>query len=183
MSTFSGIELDQQLIAGTWRTGSSQRSASDINPYDDSVIAEIPLASAADVDEAYVAAQQAQPKWAALAPAKRAAIMYRAAELLEEKREEIVELLIAESGSTRSKANLEVSLAAGITREAASFPARMHGRISPSNTPGKENRVYRVAKGVVGVISPWNFPLHLSIRSVAPALALGNAVEIGRAHV
>ena len=178
MSTFSGIELEQQLIAGTWRTGSSQRSASDINPYDDSVIAEIPLASAADVDEAYVAAQQAQPKWAALAPAKRSAIMYRAAELLEEKREEIVELLIAESGSTRDKANLEVTLAAGITREAASFPARMHGRISPSNTPGKENRVYRVAKGVVGVISPWNFPLHLSIRSVAPALALGNAVVI-----
>ena len=161
MSTFSGIELGQQLIAGTWRTGSSQRSASDINPYDDSVIAEIPLASAADVDEAYVAAQQAQPKWAALAPAKRSAIMYRAAELLEEKREEIVELLIAESGSTRDKANLEVTLAAGITREAASFPARMHGRISPSNTPGKENRVYRVAKGVVGVISPWNFPMHL----------------------
>src|SRR5699024_5644631 len=119
-----------------------------------------------------------QPKWAALAPAKRAAIMYRAAELLEEKREEIVELLIAESGSTRSKANLEVSLAAGITRAAASLPARMHGRISPSTTPARACRVYRAATRVLGVISSWNFPLHLSIRSVSPVLALGNAVVI-----
>ena len=178
MSAFSGIELNQQLIAGSWRTGSSERNATDINPYDDSVLVEIPLATSADVDEAYQAAQKAQPAWAAMAPAQRSAIIYRAAELLEEKREEIVDVLIRESGSTRSKANLEVSLAVGITREAASFPARMHGRISPSNFPGKENRVYRVAKGVVGIISPWNFPLHLSIRSVAPALALGNAVVI-----
>jgi len=178
MSQFSGVELSHQLIAGTWRAGSSERSASDVNPFDDSVITDIQQASAADVDEAYEAAKKAQPEWAALTPSKRSAIIYKAAELLEEKRAEIVELLIQESGSTRSKANLEVTLAANITREAASFPGRTHGRISPSNTPGKENRVYRVAKGVVGVISPWNFPLHLSIRSVAPALALGNAVVI-----
>ena len=104
--------------------------------------------------------------------------MYRAAELMEQRRDEIVDWLIAESGSTRSKANLEVTLAVAITRESASFPARTHGRTTQSNTPGKENRVYRVAKGVIGVISPWNFPYHLSIRSVAPALALGNAVVI-----
>lgn len=178
MSQFSGVELNHQLIAGTWRAGSSERSATDNNPFDDSVITDIQQASAADVDKAYEAARKAQPEWAALTPSKRSAIIYKAAELLEEKRAEIVELLIQESGSTRSKANLEVTLAANITREAASFPGRTHGRISPSNTPGKENRVYRVAKGVVGVISPWNFPLHLSIRSVAPALALGNAVVI-----
>ena len=52
MSTFSGIELNQQLIAGSWRTGSSERNATDINPYDDSVLVEIPLATSADVDEA-----------------------------------------------------------------------------------------------------------------------------------
>lgn len=178
MSNFSGIELNQQLIAGTWRDGNSDRVAKTSNPYDDSVLAEIQQASATDVDETYEAAKKAQPAWAEMAPAKRSAIIYKAAELLEEKREEIVDLLIRESGSTRGKANLEVTLAANITRESASFPARMHGRISPSNFPGKENRVYRVAKGVVGVISPWNFPLHLSIRSVAPALALGNAVVL-----
>src|SRR5699024_6061213 len=61
---------------------------------------------------------------------------------------------------------------------AASFPTSSHGKIFDSNTPGREMRVYRKAIGVIGVISPWNFPLHLSQRSVAPALALGNAVVI-----
>lgn len=65
-----------------------------------------------------------------------------------------------------------------ITREAASFPSRMEGRILSSDIPGKEGRVYRKPVGVVGVISPWNFPLNLSNRSVAPALALGNAVVL-----
>lgn len=177
-ATFAGIDANRQLIDGTWREGASGRVATDTNPFDNSVLTEIRQASTADVDAAYAAAKKAQPEWAAKSPAERSAIIYRAAELLEERREEIVDWLIRESGSTRSKANLEVTLAAGITRESASFPARVHGRTSPSNTPGKENRVYRVAKGVIGVISPWNFPLHLSIRSVAPALALGNAVVI-----
>lgn len=176
--TFADITVDSHLIAGTWQEGASDRVATDINPYDGSVLTEIRQASTADVDTAYEAARKAQSAWAATPPAKRQAIMYRAAELMEQRREEIVDWLIAESGSTRSKANLEVTLAVAITRESASFPARAHGRTSPSNTPGKENRIYRVAKGVIGVISPWNFPLHLSIRSVAPALALGNAVVI-----
>lgn len=177
-ATFAGVDAGTQLIDGTWRQGSSERTATDTNPFDDTVLTEIRQASAADVDAAYAAAKKAQPEWAAKPPAERAAIIHRAAELLEERREEIVDWLIAESGSTRSKANLEVTLAASITRESASFPGRVHGRTSPSNTPGKENRVYRTAKGVIGVISPWNFPLHLSIRSVAPALALGNSVVI-----
>ncbi|MFH0411153.1 aldehyde dehydrogenase family protein [Corynebacterium sp. L4756] len=178
MASFSGVDAHKQLIGPNWREGSSERTADDINPFDDSVLTTIKLASAADVDEAYSQAAAGQAEWAALPPAKRSAIIYRAAELLEEKREEIVDWLIKESGSTRTKANLEVTLAAGITRESASFPARVHGRTSPSNTPGKTNRVYRTAKGVISVISPWNFPLHLTIRSVAPALALGNAVVI-----
>ncbi|MGO1192896.1 MAG: aldehyde dehydrogenase family protein [Nesterenkonia sp.] len=98
--------------------------------------------------------------------------------MLEERREEIVDWLVRESGSTTLKANIEVSLAHGITQESASFPTRVHGTIHPSNTENREMRVYRKPVGVVGVISPWNFPLHLSQRSVAPALALGNAVVI-----
>jgi aldehyde dehydrogenase (NAD+) len=76
------------------------------------------------------------------------------------------------------KANVEWDSAHAIMLEAASAPYRVQGRILPSDIPGKENRVYRQPVGVVGVISPWNFPLHLSNRSVAPALAVGNAVVI-----
>jgi aldehyde dehydrogenase (NAD+) len=65
-----------------------------------------------------------------------------------------------------------------MTLEAATFPTRQEGQILPTDIAGKEARVYRQPVGVVGMISPWNFPLHLSDRSVAPALALGNAAVI-----
>lgn len=177
-ATFAGQPVDAQYIAGTWRPGRSQRVNTDRNPYDDAVVAEIQQASSEDLDEAYRAAEQAQRQWAATAPNKRAAVIRRAADLLEQRREEIVDWLVRESGSTTMKANIEVSLAHGITTEAASFPTRVHGTIHPSNTENREMRVYKKPVGVVGVISPWNFPLHLSQRSVAPALALGNAVVI-----
>lgn len=63
-------------------------------------------------------------------------------------------------------------------QEAASYPYRVQGRILPSDTAGKENRICRQPVGVVAVISPWNVPLHLSNRSVAPALAVGNVVVL-----
>lgn len=177
-ATFAGQAVDQQFIAGQWRQGRSERVNTDTNPYDDAVVAQIQQASPEDLDEAYRAAEKVQKDWASTAPNKRAAVIRRAADLLEERREEIVDWLVRESGSTTLKANIEVSLAHSITQESASFPTRVHGTIHPSNTENREMRVYRKPVGVVGVISPWNFPLHLSQRSVAPALALGNAVVI-----
>lgn len=177
-ATFAGKPVDTQFIGGEWREGRSEGVLTDTNPYDDAVVATIRQASVEDLNEAYSTAEVAQREWAAATPAKRAAVIRRAAEIFEERREEIVEWLVKESGSTVLKANIEVSLAAGITHESASFPYRVHGTIHPSDTPNREMRVYRKALGVVGVISPWNFPLHLSQRSVAPALALGNAVVI-----
>ncbi|WP_197321081.1 aldehyde dehydrogenase family protein [Saccharomonospora sp. NB11] len=177
-ATFAGRRMDTQFIAGQWRQGRSERVNIDTNPFDDTVLTEIRHASTEDLDDAYRAAEAAQAEWAATAPTQRAAVIRRAAALLEERRAEIVEWLVRESGSTRIKAEKEVSLAVGITTEAASFPTRVHGTIHPSDTPGREMRVYRKPVGVVGVISPWNFPLHLSQRSVAPALALGNAVVV-----
>ncbi|WP_411731764.1 aldehyde dehydrogenase family protein [Paeniglutamicibacter sp.] len=177
-ATFAGQSATLQFIGGQWREGRSAKTLTVTNPYDDTLLASIRQANTADLDEAYQAAEEAQKEWAARTPAARRQVMMRAAQLLEDRREEIVGWLVKESGSTVGKANVEVSLAAGITLESASFPTRVQGRILDSNTPGKEVRVYRRPIGVVGVISPWNFPLHLSQRSVAPALALGNAVVI-----
>lgn len=73
---------------------------------------------------------------------------------------------------------MEVSIAVASLRESATFPTRIHGQILASNTPGKTNYVFREPLGVVGVISPWNFPFGLSMRSVAPALACGNTVVL-----
>jgi aldehyde dehydrogenase (NAD+) len=150
----------------------------DRDPYTDEILVQIPLAEQQDLEDAYRGAAAAQPKWAALLPAERAAILRRAAYIMVARQEEIVTWLIRESGSTRLKARIEWESAHAIMLEAASAPYRVQGRILPSDIPGKENRVYRKLVGVVGVISPWNFPLHLSNRSVAPALAVGNAVVI-----
>lgn len=177
-ATFAGQSTTQQFIGGQWREGRSEKTLTVTNPYNDDVLATIRQASVQDLDDAYRAAEAAQPAWAATGPSERRRILMRAAQLLEERRDEIAAWLVKESGSTIGKALVEVGAAAAITLEASSFPARAHGRIMDSDLPGKENRVYRRPLGVVGVISPWNFPLHLSQRSVAPALALGNAVVL-----
>lgn len=177
-ATFAGLPVSQQFIAGEWRDGRSEKTLTVTNPYDDSVLTRIRQANKQDLDEAYRAAEAAQKEWSAQPPSARRQVILRAAQIMEQRREEIVDWIVKESGSTVGKAQVEVSLAAGITLEASSFPTRVHGRIVESNNPGKELRVYRRPVGVVGIISPWNFPLHLSERSVAPALALGNAVVI-----
>ncbi|MDT4832527.1 4-hydroxybenzaldehyde dehydrogenase (NADP(+)) [compost metagenome] len=171
-------DLHLQPIAGEWRTGRAGKALRDSNPYNGGLLLEIPQASRADLDAAYRKAAEVQPAWAGLAPAERAGLLYRVVEVFDRRREEIIDWIIRESGSTRLKATLEWGAARAITLESASFPSRVHGRIVDSNIPGKESRVYRSAIGVVGVISPWNFPLHLTQRSLAPALALGNAVVV-----
>jgi aldehyde dehydrogenase (NAD+) len=165
-------------LNGDWRGGRSGRVSEDRDPYTNDILVRIPLADEHDLDEAYRGAAEAQPKWAARSPGERAAILHRAATIMEARREEIITWLIRESGSTRLKANVEWDSAHAIMLEAASAPYQVQGRILPSDIPDKENRVYRRPVGVVGVISPWNFPLHLSNRSVGPALAVGNAVVI-----
>ncbi|MHC6220629.1 aldehyde dehydrogenase family protein [Arthrobacter sp. MMS24-S77] len=166
------------FIAGIWRDGSSDRQTRVTTAADGTVLRTFASASTRDVDEAYGAAAAAQKEWANVPAPERAAVISRAADILERRRPEITALLRVESGSSALKANIEVSAAVGITRESATFPNRAHGTLHPSAFSGKENRVYREARGVIGVISPWNFPLHLSIRSAAPALALGNAVVL-----
>jgi aldehyde dehydrogenase (NAD+) len=97
---------------------------------------------------------------------------------MEQRRDEIVDWLVHESGSTRMKAELEWQWVYSITLEAASFPHRLEGKILPLDEYDKESRSYKQPLGVIGVISPWNVPMILSQRSVAPALALGNAVVL-----
>ncbi|MDR9439622.1 MAG: aldehyde dehydrogenase family protein [Halomonas sp.] len=167
-----------QPIAGEWREGGSERRAEVTNPYDGSPLLDICLADRSDLDAAFLAAEKAQAEWATTPPAERAALLQRVVEIFDARKEEIIDWLIRESGSTRLKANVEWGAARGITQEAVCMPGRVHGMTLASNVPGKENRVYRKPLGVVGVISPWNFPLHLSQRSIAPALALGNAVVV-----
>ena len=141
------------------------------------VLARVGLASAAEVRAAAARAAQAQPAWAATPPAERAAVLRRAARVLEEARAEVAEWLIREGGGTRGKAEYEVGAVIDEFWAAAALPERPHGQLLPSET-GRASVARRVPLGVVGVISPWNVPLLLGMRAAAPALALGNAVVL-----
>lgn len=167
-----------QYIGGAWRAGRTGETYADIDPYTDETIAEIVLADRSDLDEAYQAAADAFPAWAAMLPGQRAEIMRRAAAVMEARRDEVINWLIRESGSARLKASLEWDTVHSVMLEATALPHRVEGRIIPADVPGKESRVYRRPVGVVGVISPWNWPLQLSARSIFPALAVGNAVVV-----
>ena len=179
MDTSSSYPNFEMLpLGGEWRKGSSSRMLDVKDPYTGKQLASISMANADDMDAAFRRAQEVQAEWAATGPSARGEIMHRAVAIFDTRKDEIIDWLIREAGSTRLKAEIEWASARAIILESASMPGRAHGRILPSDIPGKESRVYRKPLGVVGVISPWNFPVHLSARSVAPALALGNTVVV-----
>lgn len=168
----------KQYINGTWKLGSSEKTIEDLNPYTGQKIVTIQSANKKDLDEAFHAAKEAQPKWASMTVTEKQGHFQKLIDVLVAEKETIIDWLIKESGSTHLKATMEFDSALGIARESMSFITRIEGRILPSTVPNKENRVYRIPKGVVGIIGPWNFPFHLTMRSVAPALATGNSVVI-----
>lgn len=171
-------DFDLQYIAGDWQKGQDDSVNTNTNPFSGETLVNIQQATETQLDQAFKAAQKAQQEWAQTMPAERSGLLYKVVEIMDQRQEEIIDWLVKESGSTRIKARVEFGSARAITVEAATFPNRMHGEIRPSNIPGKENFAYREPVGVVAVISPWNFPLHLTQRSIAPAIALGNAVVL-----
>ncbi len=178
MNALNQDQLNQQYIDGKWQQGSSSRTAENFNPYNQQLIHQFQLASTADVDAAYAAAKKAQPQWEKTLPAERITLIQHLEEVLKTRGEEIIDWLIQESGSTRLKASIELGAAQGIIAEAKTFPLRIQGEILPTSVPHQQSRIYRKALGVIGVISPWNFPFHLSMRSVITAIALGNTVVL-----
>jgi aldehyde dehydrogenase (NAD+) len=171
-------KLNRQYIAGEWRDGNSQKTLIDRNPFNGKPIAEIKLASLADLDEAYRSAAAAQRQWAEVNPFEKRAILEKAVAWVEGHEADITDIIIEELGGTALKAFFEIGLVKSVIKEASTYPLRMTGEILPSAVDGKENRLYRVPVGVVGIISPFNFPFFLSMRSVAPAIGAGNGVVL-----
>jgi benzaldehyde dehydrogenase (NAD) len=133
------------------------------------------IAAPADVARAAAKAAAAQPAWAATPYTQRAAVLRRAAQLWEENAAEIEDWVIRESGKIGPAAQFETHVSVQEIYEASTLPSRAYGELLPSEQP-RLSFAERGPVGVVGVISPFNFPQILSVRSVAPALALGNAV-------
>ncbi|HEX6683662.1 MAG TPA: benzaldehyde dehydrogenase [Candidatus Limnocylindrales bacterium] len=139
------------------------------------------LAGTADITEAAAKAKAAQGDWAAKTFEERAAVLRKAGALIEQNGEEIQRWVIRETGAVPGLAGFAVHVAAQECYEAAALASRPVGEILPTAQP-RLSLLKRVPVGVVGVISPFNVPLILSTRSVAPALALGNAVVLKPDH-
>lgn len=170
--------LDQQFIAGQWQPGRSQKMIQNLNPYTQDTIFTLQAASTADVDAAYAAADKAFQQGAIKSVELRQQILQKLQHVIQVRQDEIIDWLILESGSTRFKAGLEVGAALSIIQESQKFPEQIKTEQLESKDPQRESLVLRKPLGVIGVISPWNFPFHLSMRSVATAIACGNSVVL-----
>lgn len=163
-----------RIFSGGWATASGG-TALITAPGDGSAVASVGSGSAQDVARAAAAARAAQPAWEATPAPERARILNAAADILQRNGEELMPWIIRETGSIPPKAGIEIEHSAGFLRAAAAAAVEPAGRLVPSQD-GRHEELLRVAHGVVGVISPFNFPLILSVRAIAAALATGNAV-------
>ncbi|MGZ4659976.1 MAG: benzaldehyde dehydrogenase [Arthrobacter sp.] len=174
MTFLDAARWDGKIYIDGWRE-SSGGTRDAVEPATGGVLGSFGVATPADVARAAAVAAKAQKGWAAKHPEERAGVLRRAAQLWEEHAEELQGWLIRESGGIPGKAALETHIAANECYDAAGLPAHPAGEVLTSNED-RWSFARRRPAGVVSVIAPFNFPLILSIRSVAPALALGNAV-------
>ncbi|WP_329240459.1 aldehyde dehydrogenase family protein [Streptomyces canus] len=147
-----------------------------LNPATEEVVATVPAATAADVDAAVTRAATAQAKWAALAPADRARLLRRFADVVDQHVEELARLEVREAGHLLGNARWEAGNVRDLLAYAAGGVERLNGRQIP--VPGGLDVTILEPLGVVGVIAPWNFPMPIAAWGTAPALAAGNAVVL-----
>jgi benzaldehyde dehydrogenase (NAD) len=166
------------FLDGGFRTPDGGGSLTVLDKAAQEPIGAVGVASAADLDAAVAAAKAAQPAWAAEPYDVRAGILRAAAAELQRRGDEIATLIVRETGSIRGKAEYEVGGAANELFEAAGLTSRATASIIPSHNPTRVSVAERIPRGVIGCITPWNFPLILGMRVIAPALALGNAVVL-----
>jgi benzaldehyde dehydrogenase (NAD) len=164
-----------KIFGGHWIEGRGGEVAI-VEPATGDNIGLIGVATAADVDDATARASSAQHAWNLTPFNQRAAILHKAAALLKARGDRFMRWNIRECGSIEPKAKWELDATYDQILMAAALPMQPNGMLFPSMLPGRTNTWRRIPVGVVGVIAPWNFPILLAVRSIAPALALGNAV-------
>ncbi|MCM8746361.1 aldehyde dehydrogenase family protein [Thermomicrobium sp. CFH 73360] len=165
----------RNYIGGEWVEPSSGEYRPDIDPADSRVVlGEFPRSTTADVDRAVQAAAAAFPTWSRLSGPQRAAILHKAANILEARAQEIGEALTREEGKTISEGVGEVLRGVAILRYFAGEPLRALGEVYSATNPDTFLYTERVPLGVVGVITPWNFPVAIPLWKLAPCLAFGN---------
>jgi len=164
-------------VGGSWVESESGERLEAISPATGETIGSVPEATRDDTGRAIAAANAAAREWAARSAFERAAAMERVAGIIEERREELAHTLTLDQGKPlQAEAYAEVDELIEYWRMAAGDARRLEGLMPPSVDASKRVLAYRVPRGVVGVITPWNWPYTMAAEVVAPALASGNTV-------
>jgi succinate-semialdehyde dehydrogenase/glutarate-semialdehyde dehydrogenase len=164
---------DLAYIDGEWRGAASGARFTVKNPATGEVIAEIADLSEEDVRQAIEAAHRAFPLWRAKTAKERAGLMRRWYELMMAAQEDLAQLMTAEQGKPFAESKGEIAYGASFIEWFAEEGKRIYGDVIPTNAPGRRIIVVKEPVGVVGAITPWNFPNAMITRKVAPALAAG----------
>lgn len=167
----------QNFVGGEWVDSTGENVRSIVSPVTGETLAEVPDASAEDIDRAVAAAREAQPKWAALSAWDRAKICHSIADLIDERREEFARELSLEQGKPYAAEALgDIDETAENFRIAAEDVKRMETAIVPSQDVGKRILTFRKPNGVYAAITPWNFPTLIPVELIAPGIAVGNTI-------
>jgi acyl-CoA reductase-like NAD-dependent aldehyde dehydrogenase len=164
------------FLDGGWTSSVSGVTFTADSPATGEVIGEVPQGTRDDARLAIGAANRAADAWARTTVFERAAVLHRVADEVEKRRTELARTLTLDQGKPISEARDEVEELVLYWRNAAEDGKRLEGRLANSVTPGKKVLLFRRPRGVIGVITPWNWPYTMPAELIAPALASGNAV-------
>ncbi|WP_018709087.1 MULTISPECIES: aldehyde dehydrogenase family protein [Siminovitchia] len=177
MLTKTKVETFKNLIDGNWSESQSGQTFSSINPANkEEIVGAFQASNEEDVRQAIEAASRAFPQWAATAPSKRAAILNKAADILEQSVDTLAEELTREEGKHVNDARNEVLRSAQTLRFYAVEGQSFTGETFPHDDSNMKVSTEREPLGVIAVITPWNFPISIPARKIAPALVTGNTV-------
>src|SRR5438477_1916902 len=165
--------LQKMYIDGKWVAADNGRTLGVINPATEEVVSDVAYGGRAETKRAVQAAHKAMPAWMKLTPYDRAKVLKKTAELMRERADAIARTLTMEQGKPLAEAKAEVLHSADTFEWFAEEGKRAYGQVIPNSVPGKRHVTVKHPVGVVAAISPWNFPITLQSRKIAPALAAG----------
>src|SRR6266516_3433229 len=172
-------QIFENFIAGEWRSSTSGETFKSTNPANtQEIVGRFQKSTLDDLNAAVAAAKQAQPAWAAIPAPQRGEILLRTALILQERQEELATLMTREMGKVLKETRGDVQTAIDVAKFIASEGRRAQGETLPSALPDKFNMTMRQPMGVVGIITPWNFPMAIPAWKTFPALLAGNAVVL-----
>jgi acyl-CoA reductase-like NAD-dependent aldehyde dehydrogenase len=166
----------RNYIGGEWVDAASGETFETVSPATGEVLGSFPTSGAEDVERAVAAAKEAYEDWRLVPAPRRGEILFRFARLLEEQKADVTDLMTREMGKVKAEAGGDVQEAIDMSLYMGGEGRRLFGHTTPSELRDKFNMSVRMPIGVIGVITPWNFPIAIPSWKIAPALVCGNTV-------